>query len=968
MQSYCEKLVWNATKNLGAHSTLLLARKFMKDYDLNKHIPPSTMIEYLLSAPDNPTNLEEESDKNSTNSSFVNTRHDLNQTETAVRECLAFLPTLNRNVVIRRCLVNLEKDERCAKDYERHSMVLQLYHECLDKLSSVMKKNSTRAKAHEEETSRVGRRLDALVVISSIFDKYPNEKKPEYTKMFEPLPRDPSQPGASVRKTNVIGIDVDERDSFFDPLAPLESVLLDDSTVAALAPLCSLLLLPSGYLHARSLVVRFRKLKSFGSALPSFDTAVMPVVKKLRTARDKADLLWHISLQYDTGSVEQLKCLDMAHTNATIASEEAESSKDAEEERLALERVKRVDASRAGLSDRILVDEILKRHASTSKTVKKLYKTIIDKVHRRAQLEANYCPEHLVQALLIEGSLTAAVASLDDADEFATHHFRLLALMVHDACKSLSNRYSHVNVGKCARLLTRKWLVHGDEQSEEGFTAAELNNDDENIRCTDVVGEDPTKSEPNSNGNEQEDTSDFVMDMGMMSTGTWSVNNNYTSGMDKGGIASANEFSALSPSSLRESSDHHCGRVALRIAFLICFAEDYHSHSKSSPGKGNANEDDNASVNRQGTMRQKRKLVKKSCFEGDLALQHSRELLGIVFARQGSTIASTYHFLFDDSSAYDLSILSTLPEDTTKDEYGGKSKALSFAMRHRALRVATILCPQTVIARVVVEEMYSSDVDEDHMNKFAFASFIAMEIEAMGLPLPHSDLVQLSAIHFPSFARTIWRNHGNSSSSIGFSGRLHLLLLELVVYHHDNIDWELFMLIFSELERLELPRSLLLACECALQSRAIALAASQERNDVLQIIESATKKVAELVVHEVKANIDAAVDVDVQGCVSTLHRLTSMINAEDIHKDPTYIVEAFSSLSSQCREGGQQAVGDAFDRVVARIVVHLTDHEIYNKALTATEHNETDEIMKVASDKSVCSEAIAQYEQRCNTK
>ena len=175
------------------------------------------------------------------------------------------------------------------------------------------------------------------------------------------------------------------------------------------------------------------------------------------------------------------------------------------------------------------------------------------------------------------------------------------------------------------------------------------------------------------------------------------------------------------------------------------------------------------------------------------------------------------------------------------------------------------------------------------------------------------------------------------------------------------------MLIFSELERLELPRSLLLACECALQSRAIALAASLERNDVLQIIESATKKVAELVVHEVKANIDAAVDVDVQGCVSTLHRLTSMINAEDIHKDPTYIVEAFRSLSSQCREGGQQAVGDAFDRVVARIVVHLTDPEIYNK-FTATGHNETDEIMKVASDKSVCSEAIAQYEQRCNSK
>ena len=64
--------------------------------------------------------------------------------------------------------------------------------------------------------------------------------------------------------------------------------------------------------------------------------------------------------------------------------------------------MKRIDAARAGLSDKILIDEVLKRHVSTSTTVKELYKTIIDKVQQRAQSEENYCPEHLVKALVTQ--------------------------------------------------------------------------------------------------------------------------------------------------------------------------------------------------------------------------------------------------------------------------------------------------------------------------------------------------------------------------------------------------------------------------------------------------------------------------------------------------------------------------------------------------------------------------------------
>ena len=32
----------------------------------------------------------------------------------------------------------------------------------------------------------------------------------------------------------------------------------------------------------------------------------------------------------------------------------------------------------------------------------------------------------------------------------------------------------------------------------------------------------------------------------------------------------------------------------------------------------------------------------------------------------------------------------------------------------------------------------------------------------MGLALPHSELVQLSAMYFPSYARVLWRHHGRT--------------------------------------------------------------------------------------------------------------------------------------------------------------------------------------------------------------
>ncbi|KAL9186582.1 hypothetical protein ACHAXT_005820 [Thalassiosira profunda] len=954
MQTYCEELVWKAAPTkLGPRSTLKLARRFTKDYGLNKQVPPSSLIEFLLSPPHC-----DEADSSQPRPCHKKTdiRRDLKQTDAVVRECLALLPTLNRNIVLRKCVMSLEADPRCAKDYDRHALALQLYRECLDALSSVMKKSDARAKAHQQETDRIDRRTEALVVISSIFDQHPLDKRPEYPKLFEPLPRDPSRPGQDKTKFSVLGSEATERVA--DPLAPLDGILEDEngssSIVSALSPLCILLQLPSGYLHARSLVIRLRKLKASGTSLPPFDSTVLPVAKKLRASRDKADLAWWCSLQYDAGSVEQLRCLDMAHANATVASEQAESSRDEEEERIALERVKRIDAARAGLSDKILVEEVLQRHASTTSIVKVLYKSIIDRVQQRVQSEENYCPEHLVRALLIEGSLTAASASLDETDGFSTHHFRLLALLVHDACKALSNRYSHVNVGKCARLMTRRWLVHGDE----------LENDLDSPRESSPEKLGKSDTDESAARAEDEDTSEFVMDIGMISAGDqkWS---NDASGNGQG-IHSSGEPSALTPNSSRESSDHLCSRVALRIAFLICFAEGYHRLAES-PEKGSENVDDNASTKKsqrrlKGKASQLSRL-KSNCFEGDLALQHAQELLGIVFARQGSTIASAYGSLFDESSIFDVSMLSMVPEEAPKEEFHTKSKALSFAMRHRALRVATILCPQEVILRVAMEESYASDVGDDHLNKCAFGSFVAMEIEAMKLALPHSDLIQLSKMHFPSYARTIWRNHGGNSAH-GFNGRLHLLLLELCTKDRRAVEWELLMLIFGELTRLELPRSLLLACECASRSKVIALAASQKELDVLQSVEEATRKVAELIVNEVETSVGAGIELSASECQSTLHRLVSVIIDENIHVDPTCFVQSFCDVSRLCQEQGQQAIGDVFTKAAVRIANHINDPEIFGAAKSILGGWETRNggWRQQRSQVSVCGEAVGRFE------
>jgi hypothetical protein len=49
----------------------------------------------------------------------VDIRKNLNRIEDAVRESLAYLPTLNQNLVLRKCLMNIEADPNVSKDYDQ---------------------------------------------------------------------------------------------------------------------------------------------------------------------------------------------------------------------------------------------------------------------------------------------------------------------------------------------------------------------------------------------------------------------------------------------------------------------------------------------------------------------------------------------------------------------------------------------------------------------------------------------------------------------------------------------------------------------------------------------------------------------------------------------------------------------------------------------------------------------------------
>jgi hypothetical protein len=105
-----------------------------------------------------------------------------------------------------------------------------------------------------------------------------------------------------------------------------------------------------------------------------------------------------------------------------------------------------------------------------------------------------------------------------------------------------------------------------------------------------------------------------------------------------------------------------------------------------------------------------------------------------------------------------------------------------------------------------------------------FGTFVAKEIEELGLSLPHSDLSRLSSMHYPSYARALRRDYRDSKRGEG-RGRLLLLMLEMSLKGESSTDIAFVESLLNEMVQLHLPRTLLMATErlCGDASRRLSL-------------------------------------------------------------------------------------------------------------------------------------------------
>jgi len=249
------------------------------------------------------------------------------------------------------------------------------------------------------------------------------------------------------------------------------------------------------------------------------------------------------------------------------------------------------------------------------------------------------------------------------------------------------------------------------------------------------------------------------------------------------------EQSSIKATTARETSEFLCTRTALRVAFVMSFAEGFHPENDDNLNEENL--DPNQTRDCFG------------CFLEDNTRKHAKYLLSLVFSKDKHKCDEVGE-----------SVRSGLGNGSvnTKRVAASEAKALTFAMRHRSLRAASALCPEGVIHEIVAEEGFLRG-EKCTLSMCCFGVFVAKEIEAMGLALPHSDLIQLSMMHKPSYARTLWRHCGKSTKQ-EHRGRLMLLMLELALKDGIVVDSQLVASILQEIIAFNLPRTNLLVCEC----------------------------------------------------------------------------------------------------------------------------------------------------------
>lgn len=741
------------SKSLGPFDVTLLSCKFAKAFGIPDDLVYQKHVEFVLSP---------------AFSKFSNQQ--VHSYEEVVRCSLTCIQSQSvRTAVLRRCVLAVEAHPMC--DYDRIDLALKLYNENLFGLISASEYEEHEKNWLESELDLIIRRRDVLAVLTSFFQGVKVTSRPCFSGFFQRLGETPSSTRQKIRFCSITG----EKSSAetFDPIAPLEKALRtypESGTATALAPLCIPLGFPSGYIHARFLVVRFTDAHTSNGSFPSFENDVVPVLDRLRSSKDKAELAEWCSNHYRNDE-DRLKCLELALQSVMVASTEVErclqlnrkSDQLKDLETKFLEKIKKISAMKDSLSDHLKAKAILKAAVSSApvgmnEEIERLIDVLGD--------QPKESPEILIGSLLEEGSLIAAKMTLDKG--LPAMQLRNLSAVVHEACAAVAEQHSHIITTQHSRKYATKWLMHGDENTATSFDvkqiATNLPKDQAGI-----------------------DTDEFVMDLTDIQT-----SDDWTGGLGPdrwaNQLTSEDEPSAIKPCSPREKSEYASQRAALRIAFVLAHQntsdEDCSEKENSSKvAKGIANRPlKRGALPRIDASRESR--------SEEHIMRMSRELLQIAFA--------------SGSSSSLVSEVVNVVESTPK--------AATFAMRHRALRAAAVLCPQEALERVVRSDgMLTNLPSSCSLRDCTYGAFVAKEIEEMGLPLPNDDLGRLSSMHFLSFARTLWRHHRGMRSN----GRLLLLLLQMSL-REAGTDPDFVQTLLQEMIRLQLPRTLLLASESLL--------------------------------------------------------------------------------------------------------------------------------------------------------
>jgi hypothetical protein len=434
------------------------------------------------------------------------------------------------------------------------------------------------------------------------------------------------------------------------------------------------------------------------------------------------------------------------------------------------------------------------RDEFTPRVVTSLAELLVKELDLYVQDNPVVSPEALINFLFTTGSHIAARTCLQDNASFPVSCFRVFCSIVHVVCKSVAEQYSHIDLADRARRLAHRWLFYGDQNNPAACNSS--SNEPIRLQGLDNIDE--------------EITSDFIMDLSIINTtegsmGTSAFRMPTYSQEDKGTI-STEESSALCMCSDRELSEAGSQRAAIRISFVLAFSA---LKSAASTDEVDAKENLVANHRAKGTSTGRRLGIlhqlqtkrdsRQDCNVSALGL----ELLQIVFAK--SSVSSNLLNQFRLNNSASSAVVAKRDGPST----------ITFAMRHRALRAASILCPQDVLEEIIRNERFlrpSNNSEQCTLRQCSFGVFLAKEIEEIGLPLPHSDLLQLSSMHFLSYARALWRDHREDSILEKSKGRFLLLLVEMSLVMEDT-DSSFVNILLDEMIRLNLVRSLLIALE-----------------------------------------------------------------------------------------------------------------------------------------------------------